>query len=486
MIVTLYTTRVVLKSLGVEDYGIFNVVGGVVLILMSINVAMSGSSSRFTSYALGQNDKELCERTFSTIIYIHWILAGIILLVSETIGLWFVIEKLNIPEGRQMAAMVCYQSSVIVSLISIVCVPYNALIIGHERMAAYAYISIIEVLLRLLVAFLLIYSSSDRLILYSLLLICSSFIVFLCYKFYCRRNFSESHYKYRMDRPLFRQIATFSGWVGYGHIACAGYTHGINILMNIFFGPAVNAARSVSVQVQNGARILATNFNMAVRPQIVKNWVQGDIDYMHNLVIYSSKFSFFLTSLMVFPLLVSIKPILEIWLVEVPDHTVAFIRIILYMSLLESFNNALIESNHATGDVKKFQIWESIPLLLVLPVSYLFLHYYHISPEEVMMIYFFSQFVAQFVRIFIVLPQIHMSYKKYFLKVFPRVILVFFVLIIPSMYVNVDSKASVGFTLAVLLLSILVVLATIYFVGLSKKERDFVHSFVREKFNKIR
>lgn len=484
MLVSLYTTRIVLNSLGVEDYGVYNVVGGVVSILMSINSAMSGAASRFTSYALGQNDDNLCKRTFSTIVITHWIIAAIILLLGETIGLWLVMEKLNIPEGRETAAMICYQCSMAISTLSILNVPYNAIIIGHERMDAYAYISIIDVALKLAIALILSYSSFDRLILYSIFLVFAQGLVTLCYIIFCRKKFEESHSQLVLDRYLFKQIASFGGWTFYGQLACAGYIQGINILMNLFFGPVVNAARGIAVQVQNGAKILVNNFQVALRPQMIKTWAQGDISYMHKLVVYSSKFSFFLTALTVFPLVITICPILRIWLVDVPDHTVAFVRIILYTMLLESFNHGMIVSVHATGNIRKFQIWESSTLLSVVPICYCLLRFCHISPEQVMIVYFFVQMAAQVVRLYIVLPQIQMSLTRYILDIFPRVIIVFSLLFIPSLFIQIGSDKDILFTLVYLMVSFIFCSLIVYFIGLNKSEKKLALSFAKNIIHK--
>lgn len=479
MLVSLYTTRVTLQVLGVEDFGVYNVVGGVVAILATINGAMSGASSRFISFSLGKNESsDSIGETFSTIRITHWILALLVLLLGESIGLWFVAEKLVIPEGREVSAMVCYQCSLLAALVSIINVPYNATIIGHERMDAYAYFSIVDAVLRLASVFLLMAINYDKLIVYSVLMLIAQILIFECYKYYSNHYFLETNYRLCWNKKMFGEIASFAGWTFTGQFAFIGYTQGINILMNIFFGPVVNAARGVSVQVQNAARILVNNFQIAIRPQMIKSWAQGEHEYMHKLVVYSTRLSFYLTTLTVFPLLFTIKPLLHIWLGEVPEHTVAFVEIILYSMLADAFCHGMIVSIHATGKIAKFQIWESASLLTVVPIAYILLKVWNISAEQVMWVYFFVQIFTQIIRMYIVLPRIKMKWSYYLKNVFPRVLAVLAILLIPSLMFKISEQSSFLYTTLSFMGNFLFVCLVIIFVGLKQEERKIIKQYI--------
>lgn len=471
MVVSLYTVRVVLLTLGVDDYGIYNVVGGVVISLGVVTASLSGASSRFISYAIGKGDSNLLEKYFSVIKLIHWILSGIIFIIGETIGLWFVMYKLVIPDDRLFSAILCYQFCLFTSLVSVVSVPYNSMIMGQERMTVYAYISIIEVVLKLLIVFFLTYLPYDKLIMYGMLLFGAQIIIRLIYNLYCANTFAESKVKIHYDKELFRELFAFAGWNFIGQLAYMGYTQGINILMNLFFGPVVNAARGVANQVQNGAGILVKNFQVAVRPQITKCWAQEDMLSMHRLVIMTTKFSYYLTAIMVFPLVIFAKPILKIWLTEVPDHSVAFVQIILYTMLIEAFSHALIVSIHAVGDLKKFQILETSVLLLVIPVAYALLKFFSITAEQVMIVYVVIQCFAQLVRMYVVLPRISMSIKKYILGIFPRILMSTLFFVAPLFFIDAEEGSSIlSSIIGVLSMAIYICIIT-FSIGLTCDEQ---------------
>lgn len=485
MIVSLFTTRITLQVLGVDDFGVFNVVGGVVAILTTINGAMSGASSRFISYALGKNESdEGIGETFSTIQVTHYGLALLILLLGETVGVWFIAEKLVIPEGRETAAFVCFQCSLISSLFSILIVPYNAAIIGHERMDAYAYFSIVEALLRLGAVFLLMVIQYDKLIIYSVLVLLAQFVVLFCYKYYANRYFSETRHRMTWNKKLFFEISSFAGWTFAGQFAFIGYSQGINVLINLFFGPVVNAANGVALQVQSAARILVNNFQVAIRPQMIKSWAQGEYEYMHKLVVYSTRLSYYLTAIAVFPLLIVIEPLLHIWLGIVPDYTIAFVKIILYSMLIDAFCHGMIVSIHATGKIAKFQFWESSSLLTIVPIAYVLLKCFDISAEQVMWVYFFVQFLTQVLRMYIVLPKINMSLGYYLSNVFPRIILVTLILLLPSLSFKLHEDTSAIITFTTLSLSALFVCIVTFIAGLKQNERKMILTFISKKINR--
>ncbi|WP_288737932.1 oligosaccharide flippase family protein [uncultured Parabacteroides sp.] len=483
MVVSLYTVRVILSILGVDDYGIYSVVGGIVISLSVITASLSGASSRFISYAIGKGDSDLLKIYFSTIKLIHWILCGIIFLIGETIGLWFVMYKLVIPDNRLFAAILCYQFCLFTSLVSVVSVPYNSMIMGQERMDVYAYISIVEATLKLLIVFLLTYLPYDKLIMYGILLFLVQISIRLIYNLYCTKTFVESKVKMCYNKELFRKMFTFAGWSFTGQLAYIGYTQGINILMNLFFGPVVNAARGVANQVQNGAGILVKNFQVAVRPQITKCWAQEDILSMHNLVIMTTKFSYYLTAIMVFPLVLFAKPILKIWLMEVPDHSVTFVQIVLFTMLIEAFSHALIVAIHAVGDLKKFQIFETSVLLLVIPVAYVLLKFFNITAEQVMIVYMVIQCFAQLVRMYVVLPRISMPIKKYILGIFPRILTSTLFFAVPLFFIKTEGGRCILSTIIGILVMTFYMCIITFSMGLTCDERRVFIRLLTKKYS---
>ena len=485
MIISLYTVRLILEALGAEDYGIYNIVGGVVATIGVINASLSGAASRFISFAIGENNEAKLKMTYSTVKIIHWLLAAVVLVIGETIGLWFVSTQLVIPSERMAAAIACYQISLITSIVSIISVPYNALIIGYERMDAYAYISILEAVLKLIVVFLLSIFPWDSLVVYSVLILVSQIIVRLAYNIYCYKVFGVTRSKLSFDNNIFKESLSFAGWTFTGQLAYIGYTQGLNILLNIFFGPIVNAARAISVQIQTAAGVLVKNFQTAVRPQIIKTWAQNDIKYMHQLVVSSTKYSYYLTAIMVFPLVWFTSPALTIWLKDVPDYTIAFVQVILITMLVESLSHGMIVAIHATGTIVKFQIYESLTLLTVLPISYIALKWFSVSPTSVFWIYLCVQIFAQFVRMWIVLPQIYLSIAQYIKNAILPVFLPTFVLFIPCVCCKYFEGFNILQTILALIISVLLVMGVIFLLGLKQAERLFIIEKIKTLVRKL-
>ena len=411
MVVNLYTSRVVLNALGVVDFGVNNVVGGVIAMLGFLTGSLSSASSRYITYDLGKGNITVMKKTFGNILSIHFILAVFVLIVGETLGLWFVTTQLQIPDGRETAAFWVYQFSVLSSILGIISAPYNAAIIAHEKMSAFAYISIVDAVLKLLVAFFIEVSPYDKLIVYSL----SIFLIMLfdrvLYGIYCSKHFEETKVHFSYDKKMFKEIFAFAGWTMNGNLAIIGFTQGINILLNIFFGPAVNAARGIAVQVQGVCQQFCSNFQMALNPQLTKCYAQGELEYMHKLLCKSSKFSFYILFFIVLPLMF-----------EAPF--VSFLRLILVSSLLYSLSNPIIVSVHATGKLKNFQIVEGTMLLSIVPIAYFLLKYFRIVPEYVFLVHIIVESCTQIVRLKIVLPMINMQLVDYFKKVILPIVFV--------------------------------------------------------------
>ena len=312
--VAFYTSRVVLNALGVEDYGIYNVVGGVVAMFSFLTGMFTSATQRFLNYEMGLGNQERLKEIFSMSITLNAMIAVLIVLVSEIAGLWFINHKLVIPGDRLTAAHWVFQFSLLAMAVTIVSTPYNAVIIAHERMSAFAYIAVAECLLKLGVAVVIVFCGGDKLIIYGALLLTVAFIVRAIYSLYCRKNFEECHYKFYWDKVLFREMGAFAGWNMYGNFAFVMTTQGVNMLLNMFFGPAVNASRAIAVQIQSAIMGFATNFTMAINPQIVQNYAQGKKEEIFRLVCYSSKFSFFLLLLLALPVLLETELLLKLWL----------------------------------------------------------------------------------------------------------------------------------------------------------------------------
>jgi O-antigen/teichoic acid export membrane protein len=371
--VSLYTSRVVLNTLGIEDFGIYNVVGGVVAMFGFLNSTLASGTQRFLTFQLGKNDFTELKKTFSAALNIHILLAVIILILADTIGLWFLKHKINIPTDREYAALWVYQFSVFAAMLSIIQVPYNASIIAHERMNVFAYVSIADVSLKLIIVYLLVISGYDKLITYSILIFIVTVIVMGIYRIYCKKQYSECRFGLISDKILYKSMLTFSGWNIFGCGAVMGATHGVNILLNIFFGPVVNAARGISFQVNNAISSFVNNVQIAINPQIVKLYATGKIEELYKLLFQNAKYSFCLMWLVVLPIFLKLSIILKIWLVNVPEYTPLFCRLILLQSLINCINRPFVMAIHATGNIKQMSLSSGIILLSVFPVSYMFL-----------------------------------------------------------------------------------------------------------------
>ena len=481
IIITLYTSRVILNTLGVEDYGIYNVVGGVITMLGFLNGSLGGASSRFITFALGKGDKNELQNVFSTVLCVHFLLAGIIVLLAETVGLWFVCNKLVIPAERMTAALWVYHCAILTMVVTIISVPYNALIIAYERMDAFAYISILEVVLKLVIVWMLVYIPADKLIVYALLYLVVQFIIRMSYSRYCSTHFREIKPKLQWNIPLMKKISTYAGWTVNGNLAVMGYTQGINILLNLFFGPAVNAARGVAVQVQTAIMSFVQNFQMAVRPQIIKSFATNDLAYMHKLIIASSKYGFFLLLLLAFPIMFGIDAILKIWLGIVPEHTANFVRIMLFVGMIEPLSVSLINAIHATGDIKKFQIYEGSVLLSIVPIAYVLLKVYHITPEAVMWVYFGVVLITQGIRIWIVLPKVSMKYSVYIQRVIGPLLLPLGCFLLPFEFLSIQEDISFGMLVFYAFLGVLYMAICVFLMGTTISEKGYLMNFIKDK-----
>lgn len=484
MAISLYTSRVILNTLGVEDYGIYNVVGGVVAMFGFINGSMSSATQRYITFALGKGDLENLQKVFSTALQIHALISVLIIILGETIGLWFMFEKMQIPADRIDAAFWVLQCSIVSTVIMILSVPYNADIIAHEKMSAFAYISIVEAILKLVIVYLLLISPFDKLIFYSLLILAVQILIRFCYSSYCNKHFGESKYRRVWDKSLFKEMTSFAGWSMFGNLSAVLYGQGLNMLLNVFFGPVVNAARAIAIQVQNAIQQFVGNFQMALNPQITKTYAKGELDEMHKLMFRSARFSFYLLFLLSLPILFETGFVLKIWLKTVPENTVIFLRIIICISLIYTLSNPLIVANQATGKVKKYQAVCGSILLLILPISYICLKL-NLPAYSVFIVHFVMEAIAQIARMIMLRPLIGIKLIDYFANVYSKVFIVIVLSVILPLLVYKSMNDTFLRFIIICFVCLLSVAAIVYIIGLSKKERAFIRSKIIAVYNKI-
>ena len=486
MLVSLYTSRVVLNVLGVEDFGTYNVVGGVVTMFGFFNGAMVSATQRFLSYELGRNDYAQLRKTFNATLIIHTVIAIIIFVLAETIGLWFVNTQLNLPEGRMEAARWVYHFAVLSFMVSIIQVPYNSILIARERMNVYAYMSILEVLLKLLIVFMLTWIAFDKLKLYGILLFAVSFIVAAIYRIYTLRHFDETRFELVKDRALYKTLISYSGWNLFGNAAGVAKGQGVSIILNIFFGTVVNAAQGVANQVSAAVNMFVGNFQMASNPQIIKSYAADDKTYMTNLVIRTSKFSFYLLFILTLPILLEIEYILKLWLKVVPDYTAVFTILILINALVDSVSGPLMTALQATGKIKVYQSVVGILLILILPISYLFFRFGY-PPESTFIVSISIAIVAFVFRVLLTKKQIpEFSTRQFLQEILIRNIpVILFSVLIPWL---IRINMQVGFTrlMIVTFASLTISTITIYLIGLKSNEKTFVRDAITAFVSKIK
>lgn len=487
MLVSLYTSRVVLQALGVEDYGIYNVVGGMVAMFSLISNSLSSSVSRFLTFELGKGNLEGLKRVFSTSLSIHVALALVIVVFAETLGLWFLNTHMTIPTNRLYAANWVFQASVFTFVINLLSVPFSASIVSHERMSAFAYIGILDVILRLLIVLFITYSGLefDRLIVYALLLVGVVCIMQAIYWHYCTRNFEECRFKLSFDVSYWKEMSSFAGWNFIGCTAGLLKDQGVNILLNLFMGPVVNAARGIANTVNNVMTSFANNFMTALTPQITKSYASGDYKYMFSLVERGSRFSYYILLLFALPMLFEADFVLALWLGDYPEHTVNFVRLILLVTMCDILSNTLINLQNATGKIRNYQLVVGGMLLMNFPLSHIFLKM-GFQPESTIMIALIVAVACMFLRLLFLRKTVGLSVRRYLHKVCGNVLSVTLIAaVIPTLLFLQMPDGLVRFLLMCVLTTLCSTL-TIYFIGCSRNERDFIKSrivLVRQKFS---
>lgn len=421
--VTLYTSRVVLKTLGIEDFGIYNVVGGIVTMFTFLNGALGSATSRYITFELGKKNYERLSQVFNVAFLIHLLIGVLVIVLAETIGLWFFYEKMTIPENRMFAAFWVYQISILTCFFTLTQVPYNATIIAHENMKIYAWVGIVEVICKLIVVFLLVISPFDKLIFYASLLCLIQISIICFYRIYCSRNYKESSLKLYKDKGLYKEMFGYAGSDLIGNISVLAQGQGLNLLLNVFFGPVVNAARGVAYQVQGAVTQFSANFMTAVRPQIIKSYAQGDLKGMMKLVVDSSCFSYYLMWLISFPVMLEADYILRLWLGKYPEHSVSFLRLVLVLCLIQTVKTPRTTVYHATGHLKLVNMIVGSILCAAFPMAYLFLKL-GLPPESVFWAANVTMLASEFASIIILKRYIKYSISSYLIRVYGRCLLV--------------------------------------------------------------
>ena len=478
--VTLFTSREVLRILGVDDFGIYNIVGGIIVLFTFLNSAMTTSTQRFLNFELGRGRLDNVSKYFSASVTIHILIAIVTLLVGEIIGVWFLNEYIKIPEGREYAANWTLHFSLLGAAVNIIRTPYNAAIIAYEKMSFYAYISIIEVLLRLGVVYLLLIGDFDKLILYSVLMFIVICVVTFFYYIYSRQKFKECRFRLFYDKSLYKSLMSFSGWSLFGSLANVGSYQGTNIILNIFHGVGANAAVGIANQVQTAVSSFVANFQTAFNPQLVKSYAAGENSYFIKLILRTSKYSFYLLFVISLPIYIYCDKLLGIWLSYVPPYAVDFSRLIILVSLLDAIQGPLWISVQATGRIKVYQICVSLLTLTNIPFSYIAMKNGY-PPSGVLVIKIIVSCVLLFYRIGYLRKTMNLS-----VRLFSKEVLIPSVIISGVSYVAIYLLSMLGNgmvnLLAVSAVSVLLNIVMIMWIGLTTEERLFLVRAIRNRF----
>ncbi len=483
LLVSLYTSRMVLQLLGVTDFGIYSVIGGIVVVFNVLSASMAESTSRFLSYSIGIGDAEKLRGYFHTAKFVYLLLGLVTFVISIVVGLWLISNKLTIPQPRIEAARIVLLCSVITFVIKISNTPYNAIIISHERMGFYATLGIVEVAFRLLSVLFLFYIDYDHLIAYALFTVLEPCVNKLLLKIYCYRQF-YTVYKGKIveyNRALFKDMINFAGWDMLGALERIMQDQGVNIIINFFCQPLVNSARAIAMQIRNAVVQFSTNFQVAVNPQIVKSYAEKDMDYMLKLIYKSCKFSFFLLLLIICPLITHTETILSIWLGQVPEHSVLFVRLVMIMILSDAYYEIMNQGAKATGNIKNFRIITSAVSLTNLPIAYYSLSC-GLKPEFTICITIVLNVAVLITQLLILKKQIFINPKSFIKKVLlPNYSIASLCIFISLLSADI-MKVSTFWQIALhMVLSTAISLLIVCFAGITKDERRVVMSFVQKK-----
>lgn len=481
MFMGLYTSRIVLQALGEGDYGIYNVVGGVVAMCTIISGALNSAVSRFITFEMGKGEGARLNKVYSTAVIIQIVLAAVVVAVAEPVGLWFIDNEMTISPERIPAARWVLHFSLLAFVVNLMSVPQMASITAHERMSAYAWIGILDGLLRFGVALLISCSGHDRLVAYAALMAVSVLIVRMAYGIYCRLHFPECRFRPVFDRPLMKEMFSFAGWNFIGVTAGVLRDHGGNILVNVFSGSvAVNAARGVALQLSNAVQSFVTNFMTAVNPQITKSYAAGEKDYMFSLMRKSSRMAYYLLLIIVLPVIFNVDYLLSIWLDEVPAGSASFARLFLILALSESLSGPLITGTQATGKIRDYQILVGGLIMLNFPVSYIFLKA-GAAPEVTVVVAIVISQICLFARLYMLRRLTEFPVGEYLIRVYLNVLIVTLTaVILPLALMRYMPGGLTGFLLDVPLCIVCAALAVL-FKGCSSAERKELWNMIRRR-----
>ncbi len=480
MFINLFTSRIVLQALGVNDYGIYNVVGGVVAMFSILSSALNAAIVRFISVELGKTDRHRLNLVFCTSVSTQLILIGIIVLLLETIGLWFLNYQLVIPTNRLVAANWVFQFSVLTFALNMWSIPYNSAITAHEKMNAFAYVSIFESLAKLAVAYWILIYSHDKLVLYALLLCLVSIIVRLVYGIYCKQNFEECKFRFRADKQLLKEMFGFAGWNFIGASSSIIREQSSNILLNLFFGPAVNAAKGLAVTVNAAITGFSGNFMTAVNPQIYKSFSGGERDYTMKLVFESTRLSYYIFILIGLPIIVTAPYLLNLWLGNVPEHTVNFVRLVIIFSMSESLAGPLLTLCYATGKIKIYQLIIGTLQILNIPITYIFL-YLSFPPEVAYLVSIAISILCEFARLVILRKTAELNIGAFLKKVYINIIIVTIIAGLGCYFAVLPIGCnSFPQFISSLIVCVAISICSIYIFGLSLNDRAFVKAQIKK------
>ncbi len=482
IIVNLYAVRVIWQILGVDDYGIYNVVGGIIMMFAFINTAMVSSSQRFISYELGTGDMSRLSKVFSLSMTVHIYISVLILVLAETLGLWFLNARLNIPPDRLIAANWVYQCSVIAFLVNVISVPYNACIVAHEHMKAFGYFGIMEAVLKLVIVFLLILIAYDKLIVYAILVLAVSAVMRLVYGIYCKRHFEECRYIYVKDHRVMRDMFSFAGWSFIGNIGFSFRDQGLNIILNLFFNVAVNAAKGIANQIGYVVSGFAQNFQIALSPQITKRYAAGERTSMMTLVISGCKYSALLVMLIVIPLFCAGEQVLTLWLGDVAPFTVGFMQLVLVMVFIDSMAGPVTAALQATGRIKWFQIAVSIIMLSNLPLAWIWLKL-DANPYVVVIVCLLTSTAALITRLILLHREVPFSYRHFISQVCIPVSVVMVVSGVLSWLIYSLFPHTMFHLVLFVVVSVLIISGVSFVFGLRHNERTIVLMAIKKRLN---
>ena len=471
LLVSLYISRIVLSSLGIEGYGLYTVVGGITTLFSFMTAAMSIATQRFLTFELGRGNTIQMKKIYCVSLLIHLVIICLFVLLSETLGLWILNNYIEIPHGKGNIAFWVYQFTIFTMCVNICVIPYNATIITYEKMSVYAVISIIDVILKLFVAFTIQYAPYERISFYAAMLLVESFIVLLINYFYCKKCFEIIQFRFQLakNRTLFKQLFSFTGWNFLGQSSMAFSNQGVNIVLNMFFGVVVNAAMGITLQVNGALMNLIYNFQTAFRPQLTKLYAQNAKENIQFLIYFATKVSFFLLFVVMLPLVFNIDYVLELWLGEVPPHTSGFCILMLIYSLTEAITGPLYITINASGRIKTYQIYVSIILLSNIVLSYVFLKYGFV-PEVAFYIKIAINIVLVIYRIYYCNKMISINVRNY-LTVLLRLLVASFIPVLMMLLIN--DKFTLVFIPSVIT-AVTIVMISMYYVGLNVEERRLI------------